>query len=121
MFVYNRLYKLWLCQFDMVDDINHTIKYLILQLHVRFLQPPPVTDLTDSVYITNQDLFLKFIKVHRTWVQKPYYVGKEIVKIDSTITQINYDYSSGRAILDFEKSKINSKYIKQCQDYYIEY
>lgn len=119
MFVYNRLYKLWLCQFD-IYNINHTIKYLILQLHVRFLQPPSVTDLTDSVYITNQDVILNFINF-KNWVQTPYYVGKEIVKIDSTIIQINYDYSSGRAILDFEKSKINSKYIKQCQDYYIEY
>ena len=121
-FVYNRLYKLWLCQFDMVSDINNEIKYLITLLHARHLKPP-ATELLNAIscYTTNQNIVMSIKDIAPYWAVSNYYVGKESIRIDSYITKIKYYYIKCKVKIDFEKSEINPKYIKKYENDYIEY
>ena len=120
-FAYHRLYKLWLCQFDMVSDINNYIKYLITLLHVRYLKSPCSKLLYLTGYTTKEGINMSIKAVDGWCPLDNYYIATQSIKIDSTIVDISYHDSKYKVKIDFEKSEINPKYIKKYENYYIEY
>ena len=110
LFCKENSYKIWLCQFNLVDDIIHMIKKLLYQHAIQRVIKAPTSKEIKTKFVNRKYINPQGIVYHITMISpcEKYKLIKTIITQSNKNIMFNYFNLSCSITVDMEKSHIQN-------------